>query len=60
MKAAAKSFDLVLNTIPSEHDYTLYTNLAASSGGKHIILGLCVETYYEKNNRNIIRRVIEE
>ena len=43
MKAAANSFDLILNTIPSEHDYTQYTKLTASSGGKHIILGLCVE-----------------
>ena len=39
MAAAKKSFDLVLNTIPSAHDYQKYTNLVAS-GGKHIILGL--------------------
>jgi D-arabinose 1-dehydrogenase-like Zn-dependent alcohol dehydrogenase len=39
MKAAAKSFDLVLNTIPAHHDYQTYTNLVAK-GGKHIILGL--------------------
>ena len=35
----SKSFDLVLNTIPSEHNYHTYTNLVAK-GGKHIILGL--------------------
>mmetsp|Transcript_83601 Transcript_83601/g.135547 ORF Transcript_83601/g.135547 Transcript_83601/m.135547 type:complete len:394 (+) Transcript_83601:1-1182(+) len=39
MLAAAKSFDLVMNTIPSEHDYNMYTKLVAA-GGKHIILGL--------------------
>ena len=39
MKVAAKSFDLVLNTIPAHHDYQTYTNLVAK-GGKHIILGL--------------------
>ena len=39
MRAAKGSFDLVLNTIPSEHDYTVYTALVAK-GGKHIVLGL--------------------
>ena len=38
MRAAKGSFDLVLNTIPSEHDYTVYTALVAK-GGKHIVLG---------------------
>lgn len=39
MKAAAASFDLVLNTIPTDHDYTIYTALATRAG-KHVILGL--------------------
>ena len=39
MKKAAKSFDLVLNTIPSEHDYSIYTNLVANRG-KQVMLGL--------------------
>ena len=39
MAAAAKSFDLVLNTIPSEHKYDDYTKLTAADG-KHVILGL--------------------
>jgi len=39
MKAAAARFDLVLNTLPVEHDYTVYSRIAKSSG-KHIILGL--------------------
>lgn len=39
MKKAAKSFDLILNTIPSEHDYTVYNSLLASRG-KQIMLGL--------------------
>jgi D-arabinose 1-dehydrogenase-like Zn-dependent alcohol dehydrogenase len=40
MAAARGAFDLVLNTIPSEHDYTVYTALCARAGCKHIILGL--------------------
>ena len=40
LASAASSFDLVLNTIPSEHDYTIYSTLTKRKGGKHIILGL--------------------
>jgi uncharacterized zinc-type alcohol dehydrogenase-like protein len=40
MAAAAGSFDLVLNTIPTEHDFAPYTALVARSGGKHVILGV--------------------
>ena len=39
MLSAARSFDLVLNTIPGEHDYTIYTALVKSTG-KHVILGV--------------------
>lgn len=39
MTANAGKFDLVLNTIPSEHDYTVYSRLLTSRG-KHVILGL--------------------
>jgi len=39
MAAAAGKFDLVLNTIPAEHDYNIYTPLLLRSG-KHVILGL--------------------
>ena len=39
MQAAKGSFDLVLNTIPVEHDYTVYSRLLAK-GGKQIMLGL--------------------
>lgn len=34
-----RQFDLVLNTVPSEHDYTVYSALL-NSAGKQIILGL--------------------
>ena len=40
LSTAASTFDLVLNTIPSEHDYTVYSTLTKRAGGKHIILGL--------------------
>ena len=40
MKKAAGSFDLLLNTIPTNHDYSMYTRLTARAGGKHILLGL--------------------
>ncbi len=40
MAAAAGSFDLVLNTVPIEHDYTVYSALTARAGGRHVILGL--------------------
>ena len=39
LAAAAASFDLVLNTIPVNHDYTVYSALATRAG-KHVILGL--------------------
>jgi len=39
MKAAAGTFDLVMNTISCEHDYNLYTPLCTPKG-KHVILGL--------------------
>jgi len=39
LQGARGAFDLVLNTIPGEHDYTVYTALAAPSG-KHVVLGL--------------------
>jgi D-arabinose 1-dehydrogenase-like Zn-dependent alcohol dehydrogenase len=39
MKAGERKFDLVLNTIPSDHDYTVYSALLAP-GGKHVLLGL--------------------
>jgi uncharacterized zinc-type alcohol dehydrogenase-like protein len=39
MAENANSYDLVLNTIPSEHDWTVYSKLVAP-GGKHVILGL--------------------
>lgn len=39
MSAAAGSFDLVLNTIPVEHDYHAFTRLLAR-GGKQIMLGI--------------------
>ena len=39
MKAAATSFDLVLNTIPTKHDYTVYEPLIAR-GGRQILLGV--------------------
>eukprot|EP00933_Yihiella_yeosuensis_P066190 TRINITY_DN7032_c0_g1_i2.p1 TRINITY_DN7032_c0_g1~~TRINITY_DN7032_c0_g1_i2.p1 ORF type:complete len:403 (-),score=73.44 TRINITY_DN7032_c0_g1_i2:551-1759(-) len=38
MAAAAGTFDLVLNTVPVEHDHSQYQKLVAS-GGKHVILG---------------------
>jgi D-arabinose 1-dehydrogenase-like Zn-dependent alcohol dehydrogenase len=40
MAAAAGSLDLVLNTIPSDHDYHAYSKLCARKGGKHVLLGL--------------------
>jgi D-arabinose 1-dehydrogenase-like Zn-dependent alcohol dehydrogenase len=40
MAAAAGTLDLVLNTIPADHDYHAYTKLCARKGGKHIVLGL--------------------
>ena len=36
---AARALDLVLNTIPTEHDYHAYTALLAA-GGKQVMLGL--------------------
>lgn len=39
MKDHYGKYDLVLNTIAVEHDYTVYSNLLGR-GGKHIILGL--------------------
>jgi D-arabinose 1-dehydrogenase-like Zn-dependent alcohol dehydrogenase len=36
---SARSFQLVINTIPGEHDFNVYSNLLAP-GGKHVILGL--------------------
>jgi len=39
MKEHLGSYDLVLNTIAVEHDYTVYSRLLAR-GGKHVILGL--------------------
>ena len=38
MQAAAQSFDLVLNTIPAEHDYTVYEPLVVR-GGRQILVG---------------------
>jgi D-arabinose 1-dehydrogenase-like Zn-dependent alcohol dehydrogenase len=40
MQAAVGTLDLILNTIPSDHDYHAYTKLCARKGGKHVILGL--------------------
>jgi D-arabinose 1-dehydrogenase-like Zn-dependent alcohol dehydrogenase len=39
MKAARGSLDLILNTIPIEHDYHVYSALLAA-GGKQVMLGL--------------------
>ena len=39
MTSHAGSYDIILNTIPNEHDYTIYNPLLAKNG-KHIILGL--------------------
>lgn len=39
MASNAGRFDLVLNTIPSEHDYNAFTPLLKKTG-KHVILGL--------------------
>jgi uncharacterized zinc-type alcohol dehydrogenase-like protein len=38
MASARGSLDLILNTIPAYHDYTLYQQLVAP-GGRHVILG---------------------
>ena len=38
MKAAAKSLDLILNTIPAQHNWAAYQPLL-DRGGKHVILG---------------------
>ena len=41
MKAGVKSVDIILNTIPSYHDYTAYTPLLSTRpGAKQILLGL--------------------
>jgi uncharacterized zinc-type alcohol dehydrogenase-like protein len=39
IKAASKSMDLILNTVPVEHDFYAYTSMLAP-GGKQIMLGL--------------------
>ena len=39
MNAARGTFDMVLNTIPVEHDWSLYTPLLLPAG-KHVLLGL--------------------
>jgi len=39
MEENARSFDLILNTIPSDHDESIYTALLKSSG-YHVLLGL--------------------
>ena len=40
MRAAHNTMDLVLNTIPADHDYHAFTRLCKRADGKHIILGL--------------------
>jgi D-arabinose 1-dehydrogenase-like Zn-dependent alcohol dehydrogenase len=39
MAAAKSTLDLVLNTIPTDHDYHAYTELTAPAG-RHVVLGL--------------------
>ena len=39
MREARRTLDLVLNTIPTKHDYDVYTRLVANYG-KHVIMGL--------------------
>lgn len=39
MKAAAGSLDLVINTIPGQHKWTMYQPLLAK-GGKHVMVGI--------------------
>lgn len=39
MASAGASFDLILNTIPINHDYDVYTKLTRR-GGHHVLLGL--------------------
>jgi D-arabinose 1-dehydrogenase-like Zn-dependent alcohol dehydrogenase len=51
MKKFKGAFDMVLNTIPSEHDYTIYSALT-NSKGKHIVLGL--NTCMESTNYNYL------
>ena len=33
-------FDLILNTVPSNHDTSIYTNLLTPNGGKQVHIGL--------------------
>jgi uncharacterized zinc-type alcohol dehydrogenase-like protein len=40
MRGAHNSVDLVLNTIPADHDYHAFSKLCVRAGGKQIILGL--------------------
>jgi len=39
MAAAAGTFDLIINTIPIPHDYTVYERLVAK-GGKQVLIGV--------------------
>jgi len=40
MSAAHGTLDLVLNTIPFDHDYNAYTRLLTPGKGTHVVLGL--------------------
>lgn len=40
VKAHAGTLDLIINTIPSYHDYTAYHSLLKKKGGKQVLLGL--------------------
>lgn len=41
MKQASASLDLILNTIPNDHDWTIYQPLLSDArGGKQVLLGL--------------------
>lgn len=51
---AEKSFDLILNTIPSDHDWTIYQKLVVDDTGTHVLLGLtkamAAALYLDKDN----------